>query len=888
MTPRWALWLALRIVRIAALLVPAVGRDTWLQEWEAELVYQSARVTSRLRPTWRMSMNLVRRALGSLPDAAWLRRQFTLDGEAVHDAVHAVRLLLKAPAFTAIALFVFALGIGATTAMVSITDTLFLRPLPFAGASRIMTIWQVNRATGQGREDVAPGNALDWMARARSFDAIAIAEPRTVDAYLEGREPQLLGGARVSERFFTLFAAPLALGRTFLPAEFKPGGPRAVILSHRLWMTRFGGDSAVLGAPLRLDADTFTIVGVTAAGFELRPFDNRFPEPEPMLWLAKQGVQSFEPTLRGRGYWNVFARLAPGRSVAGARAELATISTQLARERPSTNANVVADVVPLKEHLAGGLGTILPFLLAAAALLLTVACANVANLLLARGVARAGEFAVRQALGASRSRLVRQLLLESLLLSTAGAAVGMGVAVAILSMIARLRPIDAARVDTIPIDARGAVIVCVVTLAAAVAAGLAPALQSTRPAVVAGLRTGGRSVRRGVPGALVTVEIAAAVVLAVGAGLLMRSFLRIQRVDPGFRPADVVALQIFLSDRHDTREKRLAFFQDALGRMRGVPGVTDAGIVSTLPFGLGSLDIRLPLAIGGRPAAAGDAGLVYTTVVGGDYFRAMGIPLLRGRLVDAADTASSPQVVVVSRTAADTLWPGANPIGSKVRTRFAGVAYDAEVVGIVGEVRHDGLDRPARAEVFIPSGQANFGMMTFVIRTAPGTPAPVQALKEQVWAVDPLQTFYATSTLSDLLSRSLTGRRFILVLMGGFALVTLALAAAGVYGVTSFSTAQRTREFGIRMALGAVRRDILGLVIGEGLKLAGVGTVAGVVLALSLAPLLHRFLFDVATADPITLAVVTGSLLAIAATACYVPARRALRDHPVEALRYDS
>jgi putative ABC transport system permease protein len=887
MTPRWALWIALSVVRIAAVLVPAAGRGDWLQEWEAELVHQSTRVTSRRHPTWRMSMDLVKRALGSLPDAAWLRRQFTLDAEAVHDSVHAARLLLKAPAFTAIALFVLALGIGATTAMVSVADTLFMRPLPFPDAGRIMTIWQVNRATSLGREDVAPGNALDWMARARSFDAVAIAEPRTVDAYLEGREPQLLGGARVSDRFFRLFAVPMALGRTFLPAEFQPGGPRAVILSHRLWMTRFAADPGIVGKPLRLDADTLTIVGVTAAGFELRPFDNRFPEPEPMLWLAKQGVQPFEPTLRGRGYWNVFGRLAPGRSVAGARAELATISAQLAREHPGTNANVAAEVVPLREHLAGGLGAILPLLLAAAALLLTVACANVANLLLARGIARAREFAVRQALGASRSRVVRQLLVESLLLSAAGAALGMGVAVAILRMIAGLRPIDAARVDTIPIDARGAVIVCVVTLATAIAAGLAPALQLTRPATVAALRTGGRSVRRGVPGALVAVEIAAAVVLAVGAGLLMRSFLRIQQVDPGFRPADVVALQVFLSDRQDTREKRLAFFQDALERMRGVPGVTDAGIVSTLPFGLGSLDIRLPLAIGGRPVAAGDAGLVYTTVVGGDYFRAMGIPLLRGRLVGATDTASSPQVVVVSRSAAETLWPGADPIGSKVRTRFAGIAYDAEVVGIVGEVRHDGLDRPAREEVFIPSGQANFGMMTFVIRTAPGTAAPVQALKEQVWSVDPLQTFYATSTLSQLMSRSLMGRRFILVLMGGFALVTLALAAAGVYGVTSFSAAQRTREFGIRMALGAGRRDILGLVVGEGLSLAGVGTVAGLVLALSLAPLLHGFLFNVSATDPITLLVVVPSLLVIAATACYVPARRALGDHLVEALRYD-
>ncbi len=885
MMSRLALWLALRIVRAVAMLVPAAGRADWRREWDAELQHYWAHLRHRRNLTWRMNMDLIRRALGSLPDAAWIRRQFTLDADAVHDAAHAVRMLLKTPGFTAIALLVFMIGIGATTAMVSVADTLFMRPLPFPGAERIMTVWQVNRATGLGRQDVAPGNALDWMKRARSFDAVAMADPYTVGANIDGPEPEQLGGARVSEQFFKVFAASMQHGRTFLPEEYQRGGPRAVILSHGLWRDRFGADADIVGKPLRLNANRFesyTVVGVMPPGFELRPFDNRWPQPEPLLWLPKQGVQDFEPGLRGRGYWNVFGRLAPGVSLDQARAEFDTLSAQLAREYPNTNKNLVAEVVPLREHLAGGLRVVLPFLLGAAAILLTVACANVANLLLAHGVGRAREFAVRQAVGASRARLVRQMLMESLLLAAAGGALGLALARWILDVIAGLRPLDAARVDQIPIDVRGALIACGVTLVAAIIAGLAPAIQLTRSSAVGALREGRTSLRRGARSALVVLEVAAAVVLAVGAGLLVRSFLLIQQVDPGFRPDHVATLQIF---RGETREKRIVFFQQAVERMRAVPGVVAAGAVSVLPFGLANLDTRLPLAVAGDPAKPGDEGLVYTTVVGGDYFGAMGIPIIKGRLFEPTDTATSRQVVVVSRSLAQALWPDSDPIGSKVQTQFTGIKYDAEVVGIVGEVRHDTLERPGRAEVFIPHAQSNMGQMTFVVRTAPGSRAPFQALKEQVWALDPLQPFYATATLDQLISRSLMGRRFNLFLLGSFAIATLLLASAGVYGVMSFSTSQRTREFGVRLALGAKRRDIVTLVLGDGLKLVGLGVIVGIAMALLLTRLLRALLFGVTASDPMTFLSVCLALVLAAVAACYVPASRALKVDPAEALR---
>jgi putative ABC transport system permease protein len=881
MIPRFALWLALRIVDVISVLVPAAARADWRREWEAELWHRSA---SR-RLTRRTNMDLIGRALGALPDAAWIRRQFTLDADAVHDVAHGVRMLFRTPGFTVIALVVFAVGIGATTAIVSLADALLMRPLPLPESERIMTLWQYNRATGIGREDVAPGNAIDWIQRTRSFEAAAAAEPWSVDYSVEGREPESLTAARVSEGFFDVLGARMLYGRPFLPEEYRRNAPRVAILSHGVWEERFGGDASIVGRAVRLDNQPYTIVGVLPPGIELRLFDNR---REPLVWLTKF-FEDYEPKIRGSGYWNAFGRLKPGVSVAEARAELEALSAQLAGEYPQSNAAIVAQVVPLREHLVGSLREILPLLLGAVAVLLIVACANVANLLLARGVGRGREFAVRQALGAGRGRLVRQMLVESLLLATVGGTAGLALARWSLDLIARLRPLDVARVDHIPIDARAAVIATGLTILAAILAGLAPSIQLSRPASATALREGqsGGS-RRGVRSALVVLEVALALLLAVGAGLLVRSFMEIQRVDPGFRRDHVSSLQVFVYDRNDTALKRVVFFQQVLDRMRAMPGVAAAGAVSAMPFSEANINIRAALAIAGRPPAPpGDDSLVYSTVVAGDYFRVMGVPLLKGRLFEPTDTAETRKVVLVSRTAAQKFWQGADPIGSKVKFRFTGTPYEAEVVGIVGEVRHEALDRPARAELFLPHAQSGFGSMTFVVRTEPGSPTTMQALKEQVWAVDPLQPFYRTATLDQLVSRTLIGRRFSLVLLVSFAIATVLLAATGLYGVMSFSTSQRTREFGVRMALGAERRDIVALVLGEGLRLAGLGLIVGLVVALPLMQLLRALLFGVSTTDPLTLVSVAAGIVIVAIAASYVPANRAVRVDPVKALRFD-
>jgi putative ABC transport system permease protein len=888
MMSRLALWLALRIVGVVAVLVPRAARADWTREWDAELRHRSAQLRPRRNLAWRTNMELLRRALGSLPDAAWIRRQLTLDADAVHDAVHAARMLLKTPGFTSIALLVFALGIGATTAIISVADAFFVRRLPVRQPERVMTAWQYNRDTGAKQQDVAPANAIDWMKRVQSFEAVAVAEPWTVQSNITGREPVALEAARVSEQFFTVLDAPMLHGRPFLAQEYQRGGERVAIFSYSMWRDSFGGDASIVGRRVRVnDVDTYTVVGVLRPDFELRLFDNRATRPEPSVWLPKPGFEQVETNLRGTGFWNVLGRLRPGVSIAQARAEFDAVSAQLARQYPQTNKNIAAQIVPLREHLIGSFRDVLPLLLGAATILLIVACANVANLLLARGVGRAREFAVRQALGAGRARLVRQMLTESLILATLGGAAGLALARWTLDVIARLRPLDVARVDHIPIDGRAAIIACGVTLVAAVVAGLAPSIQLSRPAAASALREGRTSARRGVRAALVIVEVAAAVVLAVSAGLLVRSFLLIQRVDPGFSRNNVAALQVYASPRVNTPPKRIVFFEQALERMRALPGIVAAGGVTSMPFGAAKIVIRTPFTIDGRPPASGEQSQVYTSAVAGDYFRAMGVPLLKGRLFDASDAATSQQVVLVSGNAARQFWPGADPIGSRVRFRFAGMNYDSEVVGVVGELRHEALDRPAAPELFVPYSQSGFYALTFVVRTTSESPTTLQLLKEQIWAIDPRQSIFRTAMLDDWISQSLDGRRFSLLLIGGFAIATLLLAAAGVYGVMSFTTSQRTREFGVRMALGAAPRDIVRLVVGDGLLLAGLGVIIGIAVALPVTRLLRALLFGVTATDPVTFLSVSVSLLLVAIAACYLPARRALKVDPVQALRVD-
>jgi putative ABC transport system permease protein len=827
-------------------------------------------------------MDLIRRASGAFPDAAWLRRQFTADADIVHDLRHTLRLALKAPGPTAIALLVFAVGIGATTAIASLADTLLVRPLPLPDADRIVTIWERNSATGVGRQDVAPGNAIDWVARARSFQAIAAIEPWSVD-YTGGDEPEVLLAGKVSEQFFDALGMRMLHGRAFLRQEYQRGGPRVVVLGHGVWEARFGADASLVGRALQLSGEPYTVVGVMPPGVELRVMGG----VERALWLPKY-FEDYEPKIRTSGYWNVFARLGPGVTLEQARAEMDGLSRQLASEQPRTNKNVVAEVVPLRDHLAGSLHGLVPLLAGAAVLLLIVACANVANILIARGALRGRELAVRQALGAGRGRVVRQLLAETLLLAAIGGGLGLLVARWALDLIARLRPADVARVDAIPLDVRSAVLAFGLTIVAAVIAGLAPALQLSRPAAATTLREGqSGGPRRGLRGALVVIEVALALLLVVGAGLLLRSFALIQKVDPGFQRDRVQALQVFAYDRGNEKpEGRAIFVQRVIENIRSLPGISAAGAVCAMPFIEANMNIQGIVQIVGRPPAPpGEDSRLFLNVAAGDYFQAMGISLMRGRLFNERDIAGSPQVVLISRTAARQHWPGADPIGSKLKFRYFGTPFEAEVVGIVGDARHDALDQPARAELYVPHAQARTGSMTFVVRSREGSPVTMMDLKKQIWALDPLEPLYRTATLEELVDRTLVGRRFSLVLLVGFAGAALLLASAGLYGVLSSSTSHRTREFGVRIALGAGRREIVGLVIREGLVLAAIGLVIGLGGAVWLTKFLRSLLFGVTPTDPITYSAVAAGILLIALVSCYLPARRAVKVDPLIALR---
>jgi putative ABC transport system permease protein len=876
----FALRLCLFLVRLAARIVPHRDREPWQMEWEAELRY---RWSPRVRMSRTGEIHMVRRSLGAVVDAAWIRRQFTLDADLVHDAAHGIRMLAKAPGFTLVALLVFATGIGATTAIASLADALLFRKLQIPDAERVLTLWERNRATGVGRDDVAPGNAIDWVTRPAAFAAAAAVEPWSLDFSLPGGEPEVLYSARVSERFFDVLGVAMLHGRPFLPAEYKKGNDRVVVLSHGVWQERFGSDPSIVGRGIQLDNLPYVVVGVMRPGVELRLFEKR---SEPRAYLPKY-FEDFEPRIRGSGYWNVLARLKPDVSLDQASQEMDVLSAQLARDFPNSNRNTVAELVPIRDHLAGSVRGLLPILLGAAGLLLLVACANVANLLLARGSARGREFAVRKALGAGRGRLIRQMLAESLLLATVGGALGLLLAKWSLQAIAALRPLDVSGADAIALDGRVAAIAFGLSVSAALLAGIAPAWQLSRPGAAAALRAGASTAgSRRVRSLLVVVEVSLALLLAVGAGLLVRSLREVQRVDPGFSRSQVMALQVFAYDRNDTPQKMAAFFQQSLEKMQTLPGVAAAGAVSAMPFIEANINIRSALAINGKPAAVpGDDPLIYTTIVAGDYFRAMNIPLERGRLIDPADTADGRKVALITRSAARKFWPGSDPIGSKVKIRFTGRVLESEIVGIVGDARHDALDRPGRPEIFLPHPQSPFGSMTFVVRTQAGSPVTMQMVKQQVWSIDPKQAFYRTATLDELVSRTLVGRRFSVMLLTGFGVTALLLAAAGLYGVMSFSTSQRSREFGVRVALGAQPADILSMVVGEGLRLAAAGIACGVIVAIWLTRLLSGLLFGVTAMDPLTFGVVSGAILIVSALSCYVPARRAVHADPLITLK---
>jgi len=872
--------LCLALVRMFAVLVPARSRREWRAEWEAEVRHRWQTLDRDQHVDWRTRMDLFRRALGALPDAAWLRRQFTLDADVVHDIRHGARMLVKSPSFTLSAVLVLALGIGGTVSIVTLLDTLQFRPLAYQDAERVVTIWQRQAARPAERDDVSPADFLDWRDRARSFSVMAGVIPYSMD-FTGGTEPEVLFGAQVTEGFFDAIGMPPMIGRGFLPDEHVRGGRRAVVITYGFWQSRYAGDPNIVNKVLSMDGEPWTIVGVLPKAFA----PQLLPRPgELAVWTPKI-VQEHEKRTRASAWWNVVARLAPGVTLEQAQSEMDTISAALAKENPRTNAASRAVVVPLREHLMGGVRLPLVLMLGAVVLVLGIGCANVASLLLARGIERSREFAIRSALGAGRSRLVRQLVAESLLLSLIAAGAGLALARWTLGGIVAIAPAGLLRLHEAAIDGRILLFAAALTTLTAVAFGLIPALQFSKQGRDVLRERQSDAVRGSFRRALVAAEVAIALVLLVGAGLLVKSFGRLLAVDPGFSPQGAVMVQIFAWDRHGAPDRLRSFFKSTVAGMQALPGVQAAGMVSAMPFALSNINIRSTLEVVGRPAPKDEQRSSFVTVASAGYFSAMSIPLREGRLLEDRDGETAPVVAVISDGLRRREWPNESPIGRRLRLSWQGKPVEAEVVGVVGQIRHDGLDTAPRPEVFLSLWQFPFGSMTYVVRGAGDPGAIVDQVKRQIWAVDSMQPVYDSASVERLVQASVVRQRFSMSVMSAFAFVALLLCASGIYGIISFTTTQRTREIGLRMALGADGPTIRGMVLREAAAVILAGLIAGIAGALAASHFLRTLLFEVRPGDPLTIVSVSLLLALVGLAACYIPARRATRVDPLIALR---
>ena len=864
--------MALGIVRLAAWLVPARLRREWLMEWEGELA-------ARSEPQ-------VRHALGSFVDAFWIRQRDVVDLRAIDDLRHGWRQMRQHGAFAYTVVAILSLSMAASVVAFSVVSQILERPLPYPDPDRVVTVWERQAATA-GRSEVAPGNYLDWRARARSFSPLAAAEPYSYD-FTGGDRPEVWRAVNVTDGFFDVFGIKPLLGRFFLPAEHTRGNHHVVVLSARLWRSHFGADPGTIGKSLQLDNASYVVVGVAPDDFQPRLLED---VPGGVLLWAPRFTAGYELQSRTSGYWQVVGRLKDGVSIDAAQAEMDAIAAQIEVENPRTNKDMRTSIITIREHLVGDVRPAVALFAAAVIAVLIIACVNVTNLLLARGAARQHELAVRTALGADRRRVVAQLLAETLLLASVASAGGVLLAQAAMRSLAGWGPPDVMWIDTLHIDGAALVFAALLAFGVTIVAGLVPALRMSGLGLQQpGMRTmtadaGQRRLRLG----LVAVEVALALMLVSGTGLLLKSFVNLLNVDTGFQQRGVMVLQMFAGDRNTSAAALRAFHARVTDRISQLPGVQAIGTVRAMPFLESNVDIRGAVRLLNQPPPlpGDDLSAISLNVVTPGYFSVMGVGLMGGRLIEPRDGPDAPRVVVISEAFANRYLRGIDPIGQRVEIRQFGRPSEAEIVGVVRALRHVRLDEAPRAEVLMPFAQYPMGSITIVAKTAVAPETLIEPAKLAVWSLDPDQTFYRTATLDQLVQRTLTTRRFALIVLTGFAALALLLAAAGLYGVLSAIVSQYRREIGVRMALGAAWTDILRLVVGRGLLASAIGVAAGLVAVLGGARLLQGFLFSVAPTDPLAIGGAAILMLAIAAIACYIPARRAAAEDPVQALRVE-
>jgi putative ABC transport system permease protein len=798
------------------------------------------------------------------------------------------RMLLKQPGFTLIAVITLALGIGANTAIFSVVNAVLLRPLPYQNPEQLAMVWGKLPTHVSGNIGASAPEFADYRDQNLVFSSVAAYTSTSFNLSGVG-EPERIVGTTVSASLFPLLDVQPALGRAFLNEEDRPGHDRVVILSHGLWRRRFAGDSAVIGRSVTLDGQSHTVIGVAPVGF-------RFPDDETEIWKPIAfTAENLSENERGSHYLSVIARMKPGVTIAQARADMAALAQRMQQQHPM---NYEADsgwgttVVSLREETVGDARLALLSLFGAVGCVLLIGCANVANLLLARASTRRREMAIRSALGGRPWRIIRQLLTESLLLALAGGVLGTLIAVWGVEAVVELSASSLPRGNEINIDGRVIGFMLAITLATGLLFGLAPAWQSAKPDLNESLKEGGgkgvgSGGRHRLRGLLVVGEIAIALVLLVGAGLMVKSLYRLQRVEPGFNPSHALTMRLALPEaKYSEPRRQRDFYERLLNRIAAAPGAKAAGAINFLPLsGTGN---QRSFLIEGKPEPKLNVGF---RMVSPDYFRAIGVPLRAGRLIDDRDRENAPRVAVVNETFARVFLADEDPLGKRIKLGSAQGPFPwLTIAGVVGDVKHGGLDGETRPEMYVPYLQPllsgwNVPPMFLVVRSESEPSSLISAVRGVVKELDRDQPVYGVASMEQLLSRSTAPRRFNMTLLAVFAALALILAGIGVYGVMAYAVTERTRDIGIRMALGAQASDALKLVISQGMRLTLVGIALGLMGAFALTRLMKNLLFDVRPTDPMTFIAIALLLTFVALLACWIPARRATKVDPMVALR---
>ena len=814
--------------------------------------------------------------------------------EAARDFRHSLRILQRSPGFTAVAVLTLALGIGANTALFSVIDSVLLHPLPYQNPDSLVMVWETNSQHPNPHNTVSPPNFLDWQTRNTVFSSMAyIFDER--DNLTGNGDPEEVVVQDISANFFSVLGVAPILGPGFTPENGQPGHDNVVILTYGLWKERFAGDSGIIGKSILLNGHPQTVVGIAPQNFQWFIKDGSLTGAKPQMWSPFVFPQSFHDHKQMGRFMTAAARLRPGVTPSQAQSEMNAIAAQLEREYPDFDGHWGINVIPLRQQISGDLRPALLVLFGAVAFVLLIACANVSSLLLARAAAREREMAVRTAIGASRWRIARQLLMESLLLSLIGGGLGVALAVWGTNALLAASPKNLLDLNSVALNLRVLTFAVAATLLAGLLFGFLPSYLSAHSRISETLKTGGRGSsanrRAFARNTFVVAQLALALVLLTGSGLLIRSFVRLIAVEPGFDTTHLLTFKVSLPrSKYGTDPLRLAFFQQFLARISAVPGVRSATTESFPPLtGLGAatavhLLSQPSLSVSNLPVAG-------VRVVGPDYFATMGIPLRAGRLFSAQELAQEKHVTIVNQYFVDKYLHGESPLGQKAAIYMKSLSENeiqpSEIIGVVGNVHEMGLDAVPEPAVYWPHPELVMSAMTVLVRTSSDPLALVSAARGELQKLDPELPMAAVATMDQLLADSLSRSRFTMLLLGIFAAVALLLAAVGIYGLIAYSVTQRTQELGIRIALGAQRRDVLRLVLAQGTRLTLLGLALGVLAALALSRLLATLLFGVTATDPLTFAGVAALLAFVALLACFLPARRATRVDPLVALRYE-